>query len=216
MNTPFYSIGGCHLMGYSVKPEDSYLKITTNYFKFTKGFNCFEGDLKKCLAILKERKYLPNGIFVLQLGNLESLSRLLPIQVNQQKRMLLISPHLSQIVKLTLLIFRDLIRRPLLNKFIFQKECEDLIFQIESTLPKKIIILSMFHSKDFSRNIYRKRANDVLKKLSSKCQIKYIDLYSNTYEHKTLFNKVNYTDNLHLNISGHQIVSKMLISAITD
>jgi hypothetical protein len=216
------AIGGCHVAGYKVGPENSFINVLAK----SSGFHCIhkapQFQIKKSIEIREKiNKHNPE-IVILQLGNYEfqgSLKEIIKKKINAKTDLgaeHAINDNFSQ-QELKLPESRNIKRWGLLNN-LFNPIVWSMLFRKNSVHLKNIqqiirenpsthfVVLSPMPCSKISDNIIRRKAGRWYKKLFAPLpNVSYIDLFRFIAVDKRYF-----IDPAHLNTTGHRILGRIV------
>jgi hypothetical protein len=222
MSNTMIAFGGCHVAGYKVGPENSFINVLAK----SSGFECIhkapQFQIKKSIEIREKINTHNPEIVILQLGNFEfqgSLKEILKKKISSKTENDTeygINDNISQEV-FKLPESRNIKKGWLLNNFInpliwgvllrknriHLRNIQQIIRENPST---HFIVLSPMPCSKISDNIIRRKAGKWYKKLFSPLSnVTYIDLFRFIAVDKRYF-----IDPAHLNTTGHRILGRIV------
>lgn len=232
---PLIAIGGCHLTGFPGGRDTGYLtKALHRAGIFPRSQNISPPTYtRNSTKFLKKIEVEPGSIFFLQLGNSETGRSLISGQGPRARGALLRADReiiattkansfrslLTSPVKIATLLARDSLHTPVYSSLEMESELRKLLQEISLHRPRAVVLLSTFYSLQPHINIYRRRANRIMKKIAEEAGVIYIDVFNYIRnEHRArrkLFTSAVFSDPEHLSLLGHSLLGSFVGSELS-
>ncbi len=224
-NLTIHALGGCHLNGYPFNREDSFIELATLGLDSVRLIVHAPCSIRKIINILRDcTNDFGDSVVLLQIGNYESLTSLanttgsrlaysesksgrsLMPRINALKR----ARYFKESLKMLLLFYRELIRKPIFDAERFTVELREVCRLLHNSATRRVIVLSAFITASPADNVYRRRLNKIMKQLTEQAGFDFLDVYQVLANAKKKNNLSVMADAIHLNRRGHEILAHLV------
>ena len=218
--------GGCHVDGHFVGVQRSFVNLHAAHVKVANTDRIGSISVNRLSALLHaEPSRTTSAVVILQLGHYESTKSLSlmgrrsgatpPDSARKKSSQRPSTPYegnppVRELVKRIGVAARDALSRSAFDTARFEAQLDVCLQRLRQTRPRAVFLLSTFPTQSRARNIYRRRANEILRRQAARHGVEFLDVYDTLYDQQFVHRSDLFIDEGHLNEAGHALLADLL------